>query len=73
MIVFNTVLPVITMITGFYFGFRIGKDKEIPEVKTPKKIIEEYKEEKKEKETKKQLETYIANIDNYPNNQKEIR
>ena len=42
MIVFNTVLPVITMITGFYFGFRIGKDKEIPEVKTPKKIIEEY-------------------------------
>lgn len=73
MIVFNTVLPVITMIAGFYFGFRIGKDKEIPEVKTPKKIIEEYKEEKKEKETKKQLETYIENIDNYPNNQQEVR
>ena len=72
MIIVNTILPVITMIIGFYFGFRIGKDKEIPEVKTPKQIIEDYKEEKKEKKTKKQLDKYIANIYNYPHNQQEV-
>ncbi len=72
MIIVNTILPVITMIIGFYFGFRIGKDKEIPEVKTPKQIIEDHKEEKKEKKTKEQLDKYIANIYNYPHNQQEV-
>lgn len=72
MIVFNTVLPVITMIAGFYFGFRIGKDKEIPKVKTPMQAINDYKEEKKEKETEKQYNTYLENIDNYPYDQQEV-
>ncbi len=72
MIVFNTILPVITMIAGFYFGFRIGKDKEIPKVKTPMQAINDYKEEKKEKETEKQYNTYLENIDNYPYDQQEV-
>lgn len=74
-----TVLPIITLIMGFYFGFRIGKDKEIPEVKTPVQIVEEHKEKKeerkrkaKQKEDEKELEIYLGNIDRYPYNQVKI-
>lgn len=74
-----TILPIITLIVGFYFGFRIGKDKEIPEIKTPVQIVEEHKEKKEEKKKRKQqevqnaeMEEYLANIDRYPNNQVKI-
>ncbi len=73
MIIFNTILPIITMIIGFYFGFRIGKDKEIPEIKTPVQVINEYKEEKREKDIQNQYNTYLSNIDNYPYNQQEVK
>ncbi len=73
MIIFNTMLPIITMIFGFYFGFKIGKNKEIPEIKTPMQAINEYQEEKKEKEIQNQYNTYLSNIDNYPYNQQEVK
>lgn len=76
--IFNTLLPIVTLIVGFYFGFRIGKDKEIPEVevnpvKIVKEEIEQAKEEKKAKQEKEVLEQYIENIDNYPHNQVKIK
>ena len=73
---FYSILPVITLIIGFYFGFRIGKEKEIPKVnpiETIKENVEIAKEEKKAKKDKKILDQYIENLDNYPNNQKPIK
>lgn len=71
------ITPIITLIVGFYFGFKIGKDKEIPEIKNPVKVVKENIEQaKEEKETKKEreiLEQYMENIDNYPRNQIRIK
>lgn len=67
------ILPTITFIVGFYFGASIKINEKLPEIKTPKQIIEEKKAEKKEKEAKEAMDTYLENIDNYPNNQKEIK
>ena len=75
------IMPVITLIMGFYFGYRIGKDHEIPEVeiKTPMEIVEEIKDKKdaiKRKEQQKkeeaELEAYLGNLDRYPYNQVKI-
>ena len=66
-----TLLPIIALMIGFYFGYRIGKDKEIPrvEIKTPVQIIEEHKEKKQEKIENEELDQFLSNINNFPNNQ----
>lgn len=73
--VIYVIMPVITMIAGFYFGYRIGKDKEIPEVtiKTPSEIVEEIKENREIKDFDRDLQDFMGNIDNYPYNQKQIK
>lgn len=68
-----TILPVITMIIGFYFGFNLKKTEELPKIKTPIEVFEEHKEKVKVKEEASKLEAYLENIDNYPNNQKSIK
>lgn len=67
-----TILPVITFMIGFSFGFSIKRNDKLPEIKTPKKIIEEHKEEKKQEQNRAVIEQYLSNIDNYPYNQKDI-
>lgn len=67
------ILPIIAMMIGFYFGFTLKKEDKLPEFKSPKKIIEEKKELKKEKQEINELTTYLENIDNYPYKQKEIK
>lgn len=70
------ITPIITLIVGFYFGFRIGKEKEIPEINPVKVVKENIEQAKEEKETKKEreiLEQYMENIDNYPRNQIRIK
>ena len=69
------IMPIITMIMGFYFGYRIGKDKELPkvEIKTPVQIIEEHKEKKQEKIENEEIDQYLSNIDNFPNNQRRFK
>lgn len=68
-----TILPIITMMIGFYFGFNLKKEDKLPKLKSPKEIIEEKKEAKKEKQEINELATYLENIDNYPYKQKEIK
>lgn len=68
-----TILNIGCLVFGFYFGFRIGKDKEIPKV--PKEIthpIETFKINKKEKieekeqdEKLKELQQDLEELDNY--------
>jgi hypothetical protein len=69
-----TILPIIALIVGFYFGYKIGKDKEIPKVElNPVKVIAKNVEDKREREQAKkdaeEIDTYLSNLDNYPNNQ----
>lgn len=68
-----TVLPTITLIVGFYIGFSINKEDKLPEIKSPIKIIKEKQEQKEKAQEIKALETYMENIDNYPDNQKDIK
>ena len=68
-----TLMPIITFMIGFSFGFSIKRDNKLPEIKTPAKIIQEHKEEKKQEQDRRVLEQYIENIDNYPYNQKDIK
>lgn len=74
---------ILCLCVGFYFGYTIGKTQRLPKYKSVGKIIRERKKEiereKKEEEKEKELETkfsiteqYLENINNYPNNQKEI-
>lgn len=69
------IMPIVAMMIGFYFGYRIGKDKEIPEVtiKTPTEIVEEIKENREIKDFDRDLQDFMGNIDNYPYNQKQIK
>ena len=65
-----TVLSISCLIFGFYFGFRIGKDKEIPKeivhpVETVKKHRKEKKEEKEQDEKLKELQQDLEELDNY--------
>ena len=74
-----TLLPIIALMIGFYFGYRIGKDKELPrvEIKTPVQVITEKIEEKREKEQAKkdeeEINQYLSNLDNFPNNQRRFK
>lgn len=70
-----TLLPIVALMIGFYFGYRIGKDKELPrvEIKTPVQIIEERKEKKQGKMENEEIDQYLSNIDNYPNNQRRFK
>lgn len=71
-----TILPIVCLITGFYFGFKIGKTEDIPSV--PEKIRHSIKTAKEENEKKKEgekLSKALRNLDNYdgtPTSQEEI-
>lgn len=70
------VFPVVCLSAGFYFGFKIGKTSEMPQmtekVKHPIKTIKEEKEQEKAIE---ELSKGLKNLDNYdgtPISQEEI-
>lgn len=69
---FMMIIPSLCLCIGFYFGYKIGKEQDI-KVSTPKQIIEKKKEEKKVKKEQDVLTQYIANIDDYPSNQRDIK
>lgn len=68
-----TILSISCLIFGFYIGFRIGRDREIPEM--PKEIThpietfktnkKEKKEEKEQDEKLKELQQDLEELDNY--------
>lgn len=74
-----TILCISCLITGFFYGFKIGRQEKIksPIEKVKEKIME-HKERIIEKEQEKTINTFndiLANIDNYDgssNNQKEV-
>ncbi len=65
-----TILSISCLIFGFYFGFRIGKDKEIPKeithpIETFKINKKEKMEEKEQDEKLKELQQDLEELDNY--------
>lgn len=65
-----TILSISCLIFGFYFGFRIGKDKEIPKeivhpVETIKKHQKEKMDEKEQDGKLKELQQDLEILDNY--------
>lgn len=68
-----TVLSINCLIFGFYFGFRIGKGKELPEIpkeiKYPIRTIKTYQRKKKNEERideqLKELQQDLEILDNY--------
>lgn len=68
-----TILSISCLIFGFYFGFKIGKDKEIPEtpkeIKHPIRTIKTYRKEKKEEEKidekLEEIQQDLEILDNY--------
>ena len=61
-----TILPVVCLIAGFYFGFKIGKTSEMPKV--PEKIkhpIKVRQEEKEQEKVETELSKALKNLDNY--------
>ena len=71
------ILPTITLIVGFYIGFTVKKEDKLPEIKNPVEVIREdikvKKQQKQEEKESKILDDYMDNIDNYPDNQKDIK
>lgn len=66
-LVYSTI-PVISMVIGFYFGYKLrgdgGKDR-LPDIKSPKKILEEHKEQKEEAKEMAEVKKWIEEINNY--------
>lgn len=67
------IIPIISFMVGFYFGFTIKQEGKPPEIKTPREIIREKKEERKEEKNREILSQYLDNIESYPYNQKDIK
>lgn len=61
-----TIISIVCLSAGFYFGFKIGKTSEMPKIpkklKHPIKILQEEKKTKKEEE---ELSKALRNLDNY--------
>lgn len=75
----SQVIAILYICIGFYFGYKIGKEQRLPKYRSIRKIIKDTKQEiKQEKEEEKIenevsiMEQYMQNINNYPNNQKDI-
>lgn len=67
------IIPIISFVVGFCFGFSVKKEDKLPEIKTPREIIKEKREERKEEKQKEILNQYLENIESYPYNQKDIK
>lgn len=67
--ILNGFVPTIFFIVGFYFGFKIGfkskQDINLPEIKSPKRIIKEHKEKLEAEEDLEETKKWIQEIDNY--------
>ena len=63
-----SIIPVISMVIGFYFGYKLrgdgGKDK-LPDIKSPARMIKEHKERKEEEREIEEAKKWIEEIDNY--------
>lgn len=69
----HTILSIICLMFGFYYGYRLGKDKEIPEIpkgvkhpiKARKEHFKERKEEERQNEILQELQQDLAILDQY--------
>lgn len=73
--IIREILSVVIFLIGFLIGFSIkrkgeeGNKEYTIGIKNPIEKIQEIKEEKKSKKNRTEIETYLQNIENYPNEQ----
>lgn len=63
-----SIVPAITMVIGFYFGYKLrdtDKKDKLPDLKTPRQIIKEHKERVEEEKEIAEAKKWIEEIDNY--------
>ena len=64
----NSIVPVISMFIGIYIGYKLrgdgGKDK-LPDIKSPKTLIKERKEQKAEEKEIEEVKKWIEEVNNY--------
>lgn len=67
--VFNIILPIICLCFGFYAGFKVGHEKELPkipkEIAHPIQTIKENKEQHEEDEKMKEIQNALEELDKF--------
>jgi len=63
-----SIVPVVSMMIGIYAGYKLrgdgGKDK-LPDIKSPKRIIQEHREIAEEEKELEEIENWIKKINDY--------
>ena len=75
-----TILCILCLGTGFYFGLKLGKGEKVETpVEKVKEVKEKVKKDKREEQEARKIEkeiekfnTVLENIASYPDNQKEV-
>lgn len=62
MIILYSIIPALCLCIGFYFGFKIGATKELPNIK---RTIKENKQKLEEEKELKQMSKILENLDRY--------
>lgn len=62
MIVLSSIVTALALAGGFYFGFKVGRNNELPNFRRERKVRQQ-EEEKEEKMSK--FEQGLANLDRY--------
>lgn len=66
---FNIILPIICLIFGFYSGYKLGHEKQLPkipkEIAHPIETIKEKQEERVEDDRMKEIQDALDEIDKY--------
>ncbi len=64
-----TILSIVCLSAGFYFGFKIGKFSDFPkvpeEIKHPMRLVKKKKEENRQEKEEEELSKALRNLDNY--------
>lgn len=75
MIILYSIIPALCLCIGFYFGFKLGKTNELPNVANIKREIKENKIREEELKDIEEINKVLGNLDRYdgsPKGQEDI-
>lgn len=65
MIILCSIVTALALAGGFYFGFKLGRDGELPSIRKHKEEVKERKIEAEKEEKATKFEKALANLDRY--------